>query len=410
MNIDHLMTLISSLLKENRAIAFLLILVIWSLWNWASKKISHTEDNPFSDLPIKLAKEPIKSLLDLFKQISSDYTKDIDISKSTGVLIQVTQEFSNYTSRVSDRLGNHVKTIIQIVGGHHPKDSDRSITSWRVAGGILSFILLVLFLYTDLVQSVNNVGILFPKEIESFPEWSKHLGYSIVMSSAGMIFTLSFIMIDALGITHFLPWEGVRLWNPKKTMSLRLIVFIIALLTLIFALFLLTIMALPRALAVQITLPGTEGTTPVRNLSFMSGYAQLISLAAAFAHTLLIFPTLITTALLFWGVMGMIILYGTEIGVLWFFSIIVKGTVYLLSMTIELLKPSGKLFIQSVMIIILTLFVILALIIGTLLIIVENITRAVIAVVELMLFPITIIGDMASSFLRTIKSLRSQNQ
>ena len=369
-------------------------LVIFLLTMLAFVPQDRDDEEVFSSLPTDLARPPAQALKQLFNQASTLLLQNEKVEPDPERTADTVKEIVLYLDEFTDSSIMNLRGYLQgmsrvIMGATEIKEEERNITLliWRLAGSIIGVILLLLFTYSDLVMSINNYSILLPKETASLSvsKVFRNLAVAQVMSSIGLIFTLSLIMADTKGITHFLPWEGAYLVGDKansKIVSIRNKIFLISLISFVFSLICLLAIALPRISAV---IQETNSVFGFEILFPKSWESQFI-IWAAFAHALLIVPMLITTALLFWGVVGLFPFTGIVLVVVYFFALMVRILLFLASKAIELFKPGEGIFIIFIKIIIAAILVLLGLVTGTMLFFVERVAFAMRMLVGALLF------------------------
>lgn len=341
-------------------------------------------ENPFKNLRWQLAGPSVEALKNLFSQVKETIgpdSEDIHVRQNRAheVVEEVTMEISSGARNIAGKMGEHLRSVFAVIAGGEDEEIHKM---WRVFGAVISMILLLLFVYADVVQGVNNLSMLYLNETTLLPGWIKNIVLSLIMSSVGTALTLSFIMADARGITHFLPWTG-RSWRrgEEKEVSIRKVVFRIALVTFVITVGLLALLASPRVI-------GTESA------QFPEWVRVFVYRSAAIAQVLIVVPMLVTTALLFWGVVGVMIGYGGVVGLLRLFGVMIAWIFFLIEKTIEILEPSSKIFSYFVLILVATVFAALGLLVGTFLVFVEGLTHAVTAVVQLVFYPFIVLSDM----------------
>lgn len=163
-----------------------------------------------------------------------------------------------------------------------------SISSQRVVGSLVELLLLLIFLYADLVQSANTLAYLFPAPI---PPFLTNLVLPLVISSAGTSMVLGVIMGDLLGITNLTSWADLR---ERRKSFLPIILF-----TLILSILFSVVLSLSRLDIIQI-----QNSSPI------------ISVVTSLVDGLYIIPTLITTSFLFNGIQGILALLALSIFIL----------------------------------------------------------------------------------------------
>jgi len=197
-------------------------------------------------------------------------------------------EFWSATSRVAvgpidainvaiDWLGRQRSSLIQ---GTFNEEHQ----AWEIFGAALYATGLALFIYADISIGANNLELMLGADegTLNLPVWVRQLVIPLIISSAGSAFALGVVLADLFGATHFARW-------PE---SLRRPVVAIALLTLL-------------AVLVIAVLIGLSRLTTVEGVNLSEVQLARIQLLGGIAQVIVIVPLLITTALLWWGVLGL---------------------------------------------------------------------------------------------------------
>ena len=178
----------------------------------------------------------------------------------------------------AEPIRENVKKLINTVA---PEDK----RIWRVFGALLQMILFGLFIYADAIQGANNLSTLFPNL--HIPDPLKDITFSILIASVGVCVALGVILADIFGLTNFAPVDKIQgIWKA--------IYISIVIITLITAISLSTTLALSRVPSI------------VQSLD--AGAKQSLISNASYAQSLVILPLLVTTAFLYWGTVGVLIL------------------------------------------------------------------------------------------------------
>lgn len=183
-----------------------------------------------------------------------------------------------------------VKSII--VNKNDVEPSDRPVifpryAGQKILGAMLELAALLIFLYADAAQTANTISGLFPGT--PVPDWLTNITIPLIAASAGAVFLLGMFIGDLIGATHLTNLtQAGRL--PKWVLTILMIT------TLVLTITLSTYSALYRVPVMEHTLATDAG--------------KLIATRATVAQSLTIIPLLITTFLLFRGVLGVFVILG----------------------------------------------------------------------------------------------------
>jgi hypothetical protein len=189
---------------------------------------------------------------------------------------------------VENGITNFLMELLKPFRTYEQDKSTTSIRIQRVVGSLVELLLLLLFLYADLVQSVNTLVYIFPADV---PPFLRNLVLPLVISSAGTSMVLGVIMGDLLEITNFTSWADLR---ERRKPFLPIILF-----TLILSILFSVVLSLSRLDIIQV-----QNSSPI--------FSAITSLADG----LFIIPTLITTSFLFNGTQGILVLLALPIFIL----------------------------------------------------------------------------------------------
>jgi hypothetical protein len=239
---------------------------------------------------------------------------------------------------------------------------------------------------------VNNLRF---EDVESLTEnfpWLKDLAISVLVSSIGTNFTLAMIIIDCVGITHFIPWEAEQQevktqentpsspsqittqenTDSNEPISIRKKIRNLSIFFFIFNLTLVAMIATNR-----IAFMGGEDS---RLLS--KNWEYTLELLSSISQTLIIIPMLFTTFSLFWGVMIIVVIYFLFIGVLILGLTSLQGSVKLLNGLMTMAKPASIMTLGLVLAGFAFIFTQLGLLLGLILRISDRITSVIEAALE----------------------------
>lgn len=157
----------------------------------------------------------------------------------------------------------------------------------KMLGAILELTALLIFLYADAAQTANTISGLYPGT--PIPSWLTNITIPLIAASAGAVFLLGMFIGDLIGATH--------LTNLTKAGKLpKWVLATLMITTLVLTIGLSTYSALYRV--------------PILNGSIETEAGKLIANRANIAQSLTIIPLLITTFLLFRGVLGIFVVLG----------------------------------------------------------------------------------------------------
>lgn len=187
-------------------------------------------------------------------------------------------QFITEFNSLSDPIRENVSKLIDAIA---PEDK----RIWRIFGALLQMVLFGLFIYADAIQGANNLSTLFPNLV--VPEPLRDITFSLLIASVGVVVALGIILADVFGLTHFAPVEKIQgVW--------KIVYVSIVIITLIIAIGLSTVLALSRVPSLVETLDPAIGENLISNASYAQSYVIL--------------PLLVTTAFLYWGAVGVLVL------------------------------------------------------------------------------------------------------
>lgn len=179
------------------------------------------------------------------------------------------------------------------------------INSQRVVGSVIELGFLVIFLYADASLLAHNLSILFPTEIPSF---LTNTVMPFMIASVGTSMALGLMIGDLTGLTNFTSWAELR--ERKRTF--------------------LAIMYTTFAIGVVFSTLAV-----LLMLDTVVIHSQFFLIATSLAKSLIIIPALITTALLFNAVQGILVILAIPLILLRFpitiFRKIIAKTIYYVS-------------------------------------------------------------------------------
>ncbi len=185
----------------------------------------------------------------------------------------------------SNSLRNHALSIADTI------EPDPRLRPWRMFGYFFQLFFLIMFVFGDMIQIVNNLALLFPQDISEVPNWAQNLTLSLLMSSVGIAIAASFILAEFAEITRFGKWNELK--GSFRRWIYSLVWFCLVTILVIDAILAISrIRSIPEV--VQILLPET--------------IARII-VWASIASSLVIIPMIIITAMFLQGFVGFAIIY-----------------------------------------------------------------------------------------------------
>ena len=173
--------------------------------------IRHSEDtNPYADLSNSLSKTALEALKDTFDRIGKSLRLDSPEDHAETISQHLSELFKAFYVKADDLLKSSIESIkahkneIFLVFG-----TDSHIRAWRIAGALITAILLAVFVLADVIQAAFSLS-----ETAGFSGITRrfltdnpsldNLPLSIMISSVGTAATLGFILIDMWGISKFI--------------------------------------------------------------------------------------------------------------------------------------------------------------------------------------------------------------
>lgn len=176
-----------------------------------------------------------------------------------------------------------------------------AINNQRVVGSLIELFFLLLFLYTDFNQIANTLNLLIPVQI---PSALTNTTIPLFISSVGTSTVLGLMIGDLVGVTSLTSWAGLQR-RRGPFLSIMLVTLVVS-------------VALSSLLA-------------IRRLDLIINIPQNIQssvlVATSIGEGLYIVPTIITTAFLFNGVQGLLIILALPLLLLRFLITIIRKIV-----------------------------------------------------------------------------------
>lgn len=356
-------------------IIFIAIMALLVLIGSIAKVISDPFDGVRGRLP-----QPILSAIET---LSRRLTIELDIDNSSSemaflpdkfkdALLEMNRSLLNWLRIMERVLRSHAHSVLNIIGGQKPERYN-----WRISGAAIVGIALLIFFYADLIQAMNNLSHskTFAPALVEFLRRNPRLGalhISVVMSSIGTSIALALIYFETLHFTHFIPWEAtVTDENGQKTVfSVRAQVRSLAFWLFWFNLFLITVMALQG-------LPKEMEDLP-------SQFIFSLNLVANIARILTPIPMIITSALLYWGLMIFPLTYALCIYLVIAILTLVKASVRFFSSMLEAFSPASKISFGIFLTFLGSMLIVFMQMIGTIISITEMATKFIVEFVTVM--------------------------
>lgn len=351
--------------NENPWVLIALFLYVFGTIQYAAGR---SGANIFLNIRTELAKSPIDALKAIFASVGNALSSE-DPAQSTsfaspGQITGSVRALAIASSRVLDSAAriveSHLRNTLRLFSG------DPNYLTWRFAGAILAGTLLCVFVLADAVQGLEALVGPYPSLertiVTILP--SGALPFSFVVASIGTIFTLSMILIDIAGITHFVPWVPSGASNRFTRNAFKVVAWFAASAALILAVFCALGVAVSRVSAL-----------PVAKID--DGDLLNISNWAAISLSLVVLPMYVATTLLFWGVMGVVAFYcilvwlvASSLRMSWAVSRVVRLILHALDPATTLLT---KVYVAGLAV----TFGVLGLIYGLVLVIADRLTETV---------------------------------
>lgn len=357
---SYLLVFLASVPELIKAYPFLTVLLLFFVLGSRVVK----GENPFREIRLKLATPILKALQGIFEKIGSELKLENNQARTFLVIDNISSTFTHLSNCLSRSLKSiiiqihaHLQSIANMVGG-----SDNEYKLWRIMGAVVVSMLLCMFIYADLIQALNNLALndTAQEEVVKFVKLNPSLGkqyISSLIASIGTNFTLAFIFFDCVGITHFIPWEGK--FHGRVLVYPRTWVKWLSLLLFVVNLVLITCISAGRL---------------VYLIEFSSVWERTITATAQIAQHLSIIPMILTTLLLFWGVIGIVIIYAAFVIITLLALKGVSALLELLKGLLALLQPVNVLAVGLVLACFGFVFIQLGLIMGLFLYISERVT------------------------------------
>src|SRR6267143_2123726 len=194
-----------------------------------------------------------------------------------GLVSPLVDQAATHAENGSARLGAQASSAAAELRG-----SSNRWAGWRVIGGFLFFIALLLFLYADAALSIASHEKAIGAQVSFLPEWFREITIAYAISSFVGALTLGLVFFDLIGMTHLGPWDDLA---PARRNALSRVALALAVCFLLLSLFLATWRA---SIVVPDFIPA--------------------DLATKFEGIALVFPVplmLLATALIAWGAIAM---------------------------------------------------------------------------------------------------------
>ena len=391
---EPIISLVNGLLKELGAfiskyplLAALAILLILGSRNSMTGRIS---SDPFARIRLGLARHPVEALRTIFRRIGdllragdAGNFSYLGVPEKLAASVQFAAKAACLSlERAAKTVEKHLEATLRFVS------PDEALRPWRIVGAVLGAVLLGAFIYADAAQSLEALSKFYDTDYAlPFPS---ALPFSFLVGSIGTLFTLGLIIIDILGVTHFFPWESqpssrgttpvqnddhkikkafdaAGSWLSKRVLR-------------VFALGTSTIaMILTLFCAIGISV---YRMTATNQFELDPNAALYIKGWASLSVTLVVIPMYLTTVLLYWGVMGLVVFYSALVGIIAGALRIAWGLAVSTRILIRALNPATILVTRLYLSGVGVLFGVLGLVFGLILFLADQVTGTVELAVE----------------------------
>src|SRR5256884_1184480 len=149
-----------------------------------------------------------------------------------GLVSPLVDQAATHAENGSARLGAQASSAAGELRG-----SSNRWAGWRVIGGFLFFIALLLFLYADAALSIASHEKAIGAQVSFLPEWFREITLAYAISSFVGALTLGLVFFDLIGMTHLGPWDDLA---PARRNALSRVALALAVCFLLLSLFLAT--------------------------------------------------------------------------------------------------------------------------------------------------------------------------
>src|SRR5438105_7837128 len=149
-----------------------------------------------------------------------------------GLVSPLVDQAATHAENGSARLGAQASSAAGELRG-----SSNRWAGWRVIGGFLFFIALLLFLYADAALSIASHEKAIGAQVTFLPEWFREITLAYAISSFVGALTLGLVFFDLIGMTHLGPWDDLA---PARRNALSRVALALAVCFLLLSLFLAT--------------------------------------------------------------------------------------------------------------------------------------------------------------------------
>src|SRR6266550_565655 len=149
-----------------------------------------------------------------------------------GLVSPLVDQAATHAENGSSRIGAQAQSAAAELRG-----SSNRWAGWRVIGGFLFFIALLLFLYADAALSIASHEKAIGAQVTFLPEWFREITLAYAISSFVGALTLGLVFFDLIGMTHLGPWDDLA---PARRNALSRVALALAVCFLLLSLFLAT--------------------------------------------------------------------------------------------------------------------------------------------------------------------------
>ncbi|MBX3036202.1 MAG: hypothetical protein KF758_04745 [Anaerolineales bacterium] len=250
---------------------------------------------------VVLGRVPIKEILKLIGSLANSIKGNSDTvagavkSGNNRIFKALKQLFDIVLTVLGSAIDTLDKAIINVTKQFTTKSENLPS---RILGAVISFILLITFIYADAALAFQAIETLFPGI--DIPEIFLNISVALVASSVATIAALGIMFWDTVGFTDLTPL------GEMKGFAKGVFIGVVAI-TSLFTLICVLLIALNRA-------------PLLAEFVEQAGFSILVRAEihrwASLAHSFVIVPMLVTTFMMFRGIFGFFVLYMLVVGVM----------------------------------------------------------------------------------------------
>jgi hypothetical protein len=130
-----------------------------------------------------------------------------------GLISPLVDQAATHAENGSERLGVQARSAAVALRGNSERWA-----GWRVIGGVLFFIGLLLFLYADAALSIASHEKAIGATVTFLPEWFREITVAYAIASFVGALMLGLVFFDLIGMTHLGPWDDLAP-TPRKWLT-----------------------------------------------------------------------------------------------------------------------------------------------------------------------------------------------